>query len=217
MFEARSKDIVLRKVRDALTKTTGVTLKTPDFSASVYTKTGAGEMTIGFAETFVQSGGVFVYCESEEVFFDRLFELKQQRQIANMYVWEPKLQEKLHAAGIGYDPGHDDFQKHAESALTSCEALVARSGSIMICSHTDSGRRLSIYPEIHLVVARASQLVPDIKTGLEQVQEKFREQPPSMVSFHTGPSRTADIEKTLVRGAHGPKELILFLIDDGAH
>jgi L-lactate dehydrogenase complex protein LldG len=37
---------------------------------------------------------------------------------------------------------------------------------------------------------------------------------PSMVSLTTGPSRTADIEKTLVLGAHGPKEIILFFIDD---
>ena len=37
---------------------------------------------------------------------------------------------------------------------------------------------------------------------------------PSMISFITGASRTADIEKTLVKGAHGPKELTLFLVDD---
>ena len=91
------------------------------------------------------------------------------------------------------------------------QSLQARAGAF-------GQRSLATFCRLHPleVVARASQLVPDIRTGLEQVQEKYKEQPPSRVSFHTGPSRTADIEKTLVKGAHGPKELILFLIDDGA-
>jgi L-lactate dehydrogenase complex protein LldG len=45
------------------------------------------------------------------------------------------------------------------------------------------------------------------------VQERYGDQLPSMISMISGPSRTADIEKTLVLGAHGPKELVLFLVE----
>jgi L-lactate dehydrogenase complex protein LldG len=76
------------------------------------------------------------------------------------------------------------------------------------------GRKIIAYPEIHLVVATASQLVPDIKRGIQLLRRKYGEEFPSLVSLITGPSRTADIEKTLVMGAHGPKELYIFLIDD---
>ena len=48
---------------------------------------------------------------------------------------------------------------------------------------------------------------------LKNIKEKYSGQLPSMVSFATGPSRTADIEKTLVVGVHGPKEVYLFLVD----
>ena len=54
----------------------------------------------------------------------------------------------------------------------------------------------------------------DLKDGFKLIKNKYGTQIPSMISTITGPSRTADIEKTLVLGAHGPKELFVFLIDD---
>ena len=77
-----------------------------------------------------------------------------------------------------------------------------------------AGRRLSIFPPVHILVASLSQLLPDIQDGLDFIRKKYGNKLPSMISLITGASRTADIEKTLVLGAHGPKELVLFLIDD---
>jgi L-lactate dehydrogenase complex protein LldG len=110
----------------------------------------------------------------------------------------------------------DAFIEQADLSLTSCEALVARTGSVLVSAATASGRRLSIYPDQHLVVARPSQVVAEIGEALRVVQAKFGAQLPSMVSLTTGPSRTADIEKTLVLGAHGPRRLALFLLEDDA-
>jgi len=73
---------------------------------------------------------------------------------------------------------------------------------------------LSIYPPIHIVFAKASQLVMDIRHGMTLVSEKYGAKMPSMLTTITGPSRTADIEKMLVLGAHGPKDLFVFLIED---
>jgi L-lactate dehydrogenase complex protein LldG len=213
MYEAKSKEIVLRKVREALAKSAPFLPPTPDFSTSVYGPL-LEDLSVQFAEAFIRNSGVFVYCESEEDFFDQLFEFKKERGLDNLYVWEPMLKKVLHAGGIHFNGTEDDFINNAQAALTTCEALVARTGSILVSSANASGRRLSVYPAMHLVVAKLSQLVPDIKQGLQFVQEKYANRLPSMVSLVSGPSRTADIEKTLVMGAHGPKELILFLIDD---
>ncbi|GAB2530727.1 LutC/YkgG family protein [Rufibacter soli] len=213
MYEAKSKEIVLRKVREALAKSAPFLPPTPDFSTSVYGPL-LEDLSVQFAEAFIRNSGVFVYCESEEDFFDQLFEFKKERGLDNLYVWEPMLKKVLHAGGIHFNGTEDDFINNAQAALTTCEALVARTGSILVSSANASGRRLSVYPAMHLVVAKLSQLVPDIKQALQFVQEKYANRLPSMVSLVSGPSRTADIEKTLVMGAHGPKELILFLIDD---
>jgi L-lactate dehydrogenase complex protein LldG len=63
-----------------------------------------------------------------------------------------------------------------------------------------------------VVVAEASQVVPDLGSSLALVQARHGKDMPSMLSFITGPSRTGDIERILVLGAHGPKELYLVLV-----
>jgi L-lactate dehydrogenase complex protein LldG len=105
-----------------------------------------------------------------------------------------------------------DFEQ-AEVGFTLCEALIARNGSIMLSNANAAGRRLSIYPPVHIVLAYTSQLVLDLKDGFKLIKEKYADRIPSMITTVTGPSRTADIEKTLVLGAHGPKELFVFLLD----
>lgn len=186
---------------------------TPDFSASVHPPLD-DDLSITFATTFVRNSGTFIYCDSEENFFDHLYLFKKEKNIEFLFVWEPELKTLLHAGGILYNDEETSFIKNAEASLTTCEALIARTGSLLVSSANESGRRLGIYPEKHLVLAYASQLLPEIKDGLAFVRNKYKDKIPSMLSLVSGPSRTADIEKTLVMGAHGPKELILFLIDD---
>lgn len=99
-----------------------------------------------------------------------------------------------------------------DAAVTSCEAIVAQLGSILVSSASSGGRALSILPHVHVVVARTEQVVPDLAAALEQVRNRHGDGLPSMLSFITGPSRTGDIERILVLGAHGPKELYLVLV-----
>ena len=214
MYEARSKDIVLRKVREALAKSAPFVPPTPDFNSTVYPPMADEDLSIVFAQNFLNTGGTFIYCDSEENFYDQLYEFKQENNIQNLFIWESSLKKQLFGAGIHFIGDEKEFLKKAEASLTSCEALLARTGSILLSSASSAGRRLTIYPEKHLVVAFTSQLVPDIKEALLLVREKYAPKLPSMLSMVSGPSRTADIEKTLVLGAHGPKQLVLFLIDD---
>jgi L-lactate dehydrogenase complex protein LldG len=70
-----------------------------------------------------------------------------------------------------------------------------------------------VYAPIHICIAFVDQLVYDIKDALQGVREKYGPNYPSLLALATGPSRTADIEKTLVVGVHGPKEVYLFLVE----
>lgn len=99
-------------------------------------------------------------------------------------------------------------------AITSCEALVARLGAIMISSKLGSGRKLFVVPTVHIIMAYTSQLVPELKDALTMIKTKYNDQLPSLIASINGPSRTADIEKTLVTPAHGPRDIFVFLIDD---
>ena len=102
---------------------------------------------------------------------------------------------------------------NCDASITDCEFLVARTGSIMLSSAQQSGRTVSVYAPVHICIAYTDQLIYDIKDALIKVKEKYPEQLPSLITLATGPSRTADIEKTLVVGVHGPKEVFCFLIE----
>ena len=103
-----------------------------------------------------------------------------------------------------------------DAAITNCELLVARTGSIVLSSAQQQGRTVSVYAPVHICIAYTNQLVYDIKDALEAISKNYGENIPSLISFASGPSRTADIEKTLVTGVHGPKEVYLFLVDKTA-
>jgi L-lactate dehydrogenase complex protein LldG len=96
-------------------------------------------------------------------------------------------------------------------SVTSCESLVARTGS-MLLSSAQNGRTVSVYAPVHICIAHTNQLVFDIKDALGLVKKKYPADIPSLITFASGPSRTADIEKTLVTGIHGPKEVFCFLV-----
>ena len=165
-----------------------------------------------FAEAFAAVSGQFVFCEDEIQFIESLLLLAEERNWRKIYCWEPPLQEILKLYEYPYFETDKDFDQ-AQVGFTLCEALIARNGSILVSNANAGGRRLSIYPNVHIVLAYTSQLVMDIKDGFKLLKHKYGNNMPSMISNITGPSRTADIEKTLVLGAHGPKELFVFLLD----
>jgi len=165
-----------------------------------------------FAEAFSAVSGHFVFCEDEIQFIESLLSLAEERSWRKIYCWEAALQEMLKKYEYPFFETDKDFEQ-AEVGFTLCEALVARNGSILVSNGNAAGRRLSIYPNIHIVLAYTSQMVMDLKEGFKLLKNKYGNNLPSMVSNITGPSRTADIEKTLVIGAHGPKELFVFLLD----
>jgi L-lactate dehydrogenase complex protein LldG len=106
-----------------------------------------------------------------------------------------------------------DEVRIADVGLTGCDALVARTGSVVLSSKENLSRTLSIFPPVHVVVAYRGSVVYDLKNYFSALNTIDIQSLPSMISIVSGPSRTADIEKTLVLGAHGPKEIHVFYID----
>lgn len=116
---------------------------------------------------------------------------------------------RVDVPGAAFDK---DALEACDAGLTACECLVAQTGSILVSSETCGGRALSILPHAHVVIAMAEQVVPTLADALAGIRSEHDGQLPSMLSFITGPSRTGDIERILVLGAHGPKELIVILV-----
>src|ERR1700742_2176989 len=122
-----------------------------------------------FAEQFTSVSGQFVYCEDEVQFIENLLELAEERKWHKIYCWEPSLQQVLQRFEYPYYETDKDFDD-AEVGFTLCEALIARNGSILLSNGNMAGRRLSIYPPVHIVLAYTSQLVPDLKDGFKHIK-----------------------------------------------
>jgi len=209
-----SRAAVLARIRQALAAGPAPLPPRPDFIASVHPPLATDDVVVAFAESFQRVGGEFYYCESLPHLAAQVAGFQRRQQVGAPYVWEPEMQALLYRAGVAFRADETDFIDKADLSLTSCEALVARTGSVLVSGATASGRRLSIYPDQHLVLARPRQVVAEIGEALAVVQARYGAAMPSMVSLTSGPSRTADIEKTLVLGAHGPRRLALFLLEE---
>jgi L-lactate dehydrogenase complex protein LldG len=213
MKDSTSREKILKKVRNALMhKSSKETAAHVDFESPIYAESSESpELT--FAHRFTALTGKFAFCESYEEFASIVHELKAENHLGEIFCNEPAICEILSSKEIKYSSNAEEVSKF-KTTITGCEALISRTGSIMVSSAPPSGRRGPVSPDIHMVVAYTSQLVEDIKDGFKVIKEKYGEKQPSLISLVTGPSRTADIEKTLVLGAHGPKEIYLFLFDD---
>lgn len=165
-----------------------------------------------FAKEFAALGGKFVYCANEQELCEQLETLADTMQWQKIHSKDSKLLQLFQKHELAFVQDGNDMSDIGVG-ISLCETLVARTGSVMLSAAQQSGRALPVYAPIHITVAYANQLVWDISDAITYLQHKYPKQLPSMISLTTGPSRTADIEKTLVVGVHGPKEVYVFFVD----
>ncbi|MDP1526563.1 MAG: lactate utilization protein C [Rhodocyclaceae bacterium] len=96
--------------------------------------------------------------------------------------------------------------------ITGCFCAVAETGTLMLCGSVDSPAAISLLPETHIAIVPASRIVPGMEEAFALARKELG-QLPRAVNFISGPSRTGDIEQTIVLGAHGPYRVHLILID----
>jgi len=205
-----AKENILKKIRQALSQSTPIPFPQSEGNHSVF-QPATQDPEIEFAEQFTKLQGKFIFCMDHGELATQLKALAAHNGWKKIYCREDKLKETLRANS--FDEWSKVELKDCDAAVTTCELLIARTGSIVMSAAQDSGRTVSVYAPVHICVAYTDQLVYDIREGLIALKERYQGQLPSLITFATGPSRTADIEKTLVVGVHGPKEVYLFLVD----
>ncbi len=212
MQETTTKEKILKKVRNALMSINENPFAGVDFKSSVY-HDFEEEAVVQFALNLNQASGTFIYCENEKALIDNLLVLTEQQKWTNLFSIDESILSILQNSTLKLESKPEQFNA-LKVGITRCDYLIARFGSVMVSSALSSGRRMFVYPETHIVFAKASQVVAELKDALTGMKQKYAGKFPSQITVITGPSRTADIEKTLVMGAHGPKELFVLMIDD---
>jgi L-lactate dehydrogenase complex protein LldG len=210
MRVSSAKENILKKIRQALANPVPVPFLQSEGTTSVFHPLQK-EIEIEFAENFTALLGKFSFCSNEAELAQQLNAFVAAIHSSAIYCVEDDLKAMLAKNGFNHFASND--LASCVASITSCELLVARTGSILMSAAQQSGRTTSVYAPIHICIAYTNQLVYDIKEGLQLVKDKYANNLPSLITLATGPSRTADIEKTLVVGVHGPKEVYLFLVE----
>lgn len=211
MINSVSKDDILNRIRKARTSRHVEELIVPDMKSPIFKEIEPPEIACFKKELEVVSG-VCTVCKSIDELAEKIKQLLKIKNVESPFCKDTQISSLLEKYNIPYVSDETNFES-MQLGITGCELLVARTGSVIISSHGQSGRQMNIFPPIHVVIANKEQLVEFPEDGLVSMQKKYGEALPSLISFVSGPSRTADIEKTLVLGAHGPKELHVFIYE----
>ncbi|HXB91533.1 MAG TPA: lactate utilization protein [Puia sp.] len=213
MNVSSAKENILKRIRQALSDSTPIPFPQSEGNHSVF-QPSAQELEVEFAQQFTKLLGKFIFCVDHGELAAQLNALVIHQGWKKIYCREEKLRQTLRANR--FDSFAEVELADCDAAITGCELLIARTGSIVLstgAANPSGGRTVSVYAPVHICIAYTDQLAYDIKDGLLLLKSRYQDHFPSLVTFATGPSRTADIEKTLVVGVHGPKEVFLFLID----
>jgi len=202
---------ILARLKAAQDKRGEIGENIPDFTSPIYHPLNES-LSQEFKTNLELIGGQVILCQSKSEIADQVKQICKGKDQDKIFCTDTKLQ-KILSGSIEIDSDEDSFLG-LNIGVTGCELLVAHLGSVLISSAQISGRRLNVFPETHIVVADQSQLTDYLDSALEKLQNKYKNELPSLISNITGPSRTADIEKTLVMGMHGPKSLIVIISEE---
>ena len=198
-----AKENILKRIRQALSNPVPLPFPQSEGTNSVFLP-ATDDLEIIFAQEFTQLQGKFAFCIDEKDMLQQLVQLISEKKWTKIYCNTDKWKDAF--SNTNDLPG-------CNASITGCEYLVARTGTMVMSAAQQSGRTVSVYAPVHICIAFTNQLVYDVKDALQLLKEKYSGNIPSLITFATGPSRTADIEKTLVTGVHGPKEVYCFLVE----
>ena len=209
MEDSATKEKVLKKIRASLLSKSPNPFPQLELESSVFTER-TEDAIVEFGNQLTAAGGTFFYVENELEFASGIVDLGMQHLWKNIVCIEEGLSNLLYECELPHSCLVEDIAT-MNVAITGCEFAIVRSGTIVLSSRQQT-RSVPAYAPAHIVLVKASQLVPDIKTMFAHFKKQGKL--PSAISLITGPSKTADIGGVTVTGAHGPKQLYVFLIND---
>jgi len=157
----------------------------------------------------IQSAGVRTVAISDHEICERV-QLKEALQAALPEI--EVIKESIDSES-SYERRHlKSTLSYFQLSVTGAEFLIAESGTIVVIAGTQASRQISLLPEIHVVLASPQQIYPNLSEAFQVIQKDGRSHPSSAITLITGPSRTADIEKVLIKGVHGPTRIVTIML-----
>lgn len=169
-----AKERMLKKIRQALLQRRDNPY--PHFEDAPLYVEDATPLTVLFAEQFTAKGGQFVYCENELQLMESLLGLVEEKDLRRIHVWDTAIQEILKRYDFPYlgpEVPVMPVEEQPIAGISTCEALVAQEGTIMLSSAHASERGMNDEVQTHVVLAGVGQVIPDIKAAMEGMKHRY--------------------------------------------
>jgi L-lactate dehydrogenase complex protein LldG len=199
----KARDIILERLRKA---SAGRHVPGPERPAGSLVKVSDLPLPEAFVANLQNVSGEAAICATNQELLENISTLISQNGWNHIFCPDARISTLIkshippHLFEVSLSPA-------TEVVITGCEALVADTGSVLVSSEQTLSRQAYVYGPVHVVIASESQINPTADDALQSLLARYEKSLPSFISIITGPSRTADIEKTLILGAHGPKAL----------
>lgn len=169
------------------------------------------DLDLSFAEKFSKLGGKFIYCENSIQLFQMLDSLKAEHKWNYIFAWTHALRELM--IRHEFQEGEIGFLiDNSDAAISFCDSLIADSGSIMLSPDQATNRRLTNFPEHHIIIANKKSFVPDLESGIERFNKNYYNRLPSIIELDDDkPVYKANHARIL--NAEGTKNVYVFYID----
>ena len=189
----------------------GKSEKTEESGAGKFAPKKEEPLDVKFVQTFTEGGGNFMYCTNLQEAVHALEQYAAAHQWNGVYISSPAIADWGNHTKLDTTFEHDG---QFPTVLSTCEALIAFNGGIMIHSHHTGGRKLGDLPKHHVLIAPTSQIVPNLRDGLTAINQKYRENRPSNISVIRAPNDQA-VELASADPNKG-RTVFLILIEDEA-
>ncbi|KAA3611470.1 MAG: hypothetical protein DWQ01_05100 [Planctomycetota bacterium] len=173
------------------------------------------DLVSSFQEKLESVGGKVIRAQNLEQAFNELWSICQERGIRNLACSDaPSFRDLTDQAPEGLEildfPHEQAELLEAEAGLSEAQLGIAETGTLVLDGEQENHRLTSLVPPVHIAFLSSKNIVLHLGEALSRAQQARSF--PRTLTFITGPSRTADIELTLVVGVHGPRELVVFLL-----
>ncbi len=163
-----------------------------------------------FKFEFERVGGVFIRAEKDQI-LPILNQTLKVEKVEKIFIerFDDELSNLLKQLDVKQiiTQAHSEKQlADVDASITGCDYLIAETGTIVFIHDEKRFKSSILLPRVHIVIARSEQIYETLEDVFEKMDKKF-----DSIFLVTGPSRTADIEKVIVKGVHGPQMVYLIL------
>lgn len=191
------------------------------------------ELLNKFAKELKRVGGEFILASSKIETIKIVISILSQKRCNSAVLSSHPFFDSLKEMGMGVSginiftveqlfslAGESDYTNllkeklsQADAGISYAEYLIAETGSAVVVNTQSEPSYLSLLPEINIIISKSVRVVKDMSEALNRLKKENLFHSSGCITFITGPSRTADIEKVLITGVHGPKKLFIIVLE----